>query len=282
MHRASSYGYDALGQLTNRTDTLAATSYGHDADGNPTSISESNAFRLQTVNWTYDAYDRVSTYTDAAGNTIAYHYNANGNVTNLIYPGNRTVSYAYDNLNRLTNVTDWSSRQTSFTYDLASRLTGITRANGTLRLINYDAGGEVTNIVEAMTSGAPICQFLLGWTNSGRLSWEFAGPLPHPYSTPLRTMTCDSDNRLSSFKGPTMGSAQTVGTDTNGNMTLGPVTNDTYVSYNYDARNRLTNMAGLKLRLRPVWQSLGPHQRRQRGAVCGKPERRPPRDPHAN
>ena len=64
-----------------------------------------------TNTWTYDAYNRVSSYKDVYGDLIQYRYDANGNLTNLIYPGGRNVYYAFDSLNHLTNVTDWAQAQ---------------------------------------------------------------------------------------------------------------------------------------------------------------------------
>jgi len=51
-------------------------------------------------------------------------------------------------------------------------------------------------------------------------------------------MTYDADNRLAMFNG------QAVSHDLDGNMTYGPLTNDTLVSYTYDARNRLVQVGG--------------------------------------
>ncbi len=51
-------------------------------------------------------------------------------------------------------------------------------------------------------------------------------------------MTYDADNRLATFNG------QAVSHDLDGNMTYGPLTNDTFVSYTYDARNRLVQVGG--------------------------------------
>lgn len=227
--------YDAKGRLTNRTDTVAATLFRYDANNNVTNVVESG----KTNAWTYDAYDRVSAYHDADGNQLQYRYDANGNLTNLIYPGNRTVTYAYDSLNRLTNVTDWASRQTRFTYDLASQLTSIIRPNGTQRIIYYDAAGQTTNIVEKMAIGVPIAFFKLNWNNAARAAWEFAAPLPHAYTPPGRTNTFDDDNRLATFNG------NNVVHDTDGNMTIGPLTNNTSISYTYNARNRLLSAGGM-------------------------------------
>ena len=232
--------YDAKGRLTNRVDGVGSTTYRYDANNNLTNLfGVPPSGGPATNTWTYDAYNRVSSYRDADGNLIQYHYDANGNVTNLVYPGGKTVAYAYDSLNRLTNVTDWAGRKTLMTYDLASRLTSITRPNGTQRIINYDAAGETTNIVEKLTNNAPIAFFKLNWNSAARVEWEFAAPLPHSNSVPTRTMTYDDDNRLLTVNG------QSVANDLDGNLTSGPLTNSTFVTYTYDARNRLLAVGGL-------------------------------------
>ena len=78
------------------------------------------------------------------------------------------------------------------------------------------------------------------WSNSGELGaiWNerFTAPLQHDYTQPLRFMTYDADNRLATFNG------QGVTHDLDGNMTYGPLTNNTFVSYTYDTRNRLVQV----------------------------------------
>jgi RHS repeat-associated protein len=170
---------------------------------------------------------------------IQYGYDANGNVTRLVYPGGKTVLYAYDRLNRLTNVTDWASRQTRLEYDLANRVKKIIRPNGTVRELNYDAAGETTNILERTAAGTPIAFFKLNWNSAARVEWEFVAPLPHAYTPPTRTMTFDDDNRIATFNG------QSVTHDADGNLTSGPLTNTTFTSYAYDARNRLLSVGDL-------------------------------------
>jgi RHS repeat-associated protein len=117
---------------------------------------------------------------------------------------------------------------------------------GGSRSIGYDAAaGEATNIMEQMSNGLPIAIFKCAWTNTGAMASEFAAPQPHSSTAPTRTMTYDNDNRLSTFQGPTMGSSQAVGLDADGNTINAPLTNDTFVSYAYDARNRLLNAGGV-------------------------------------
>ncbi len=242
-HQPTSLYYDAKGRLTNRTDNVGTTLYGYDANDNLTSVT--NVGQASSLSQTFDAYNRMSSFKDVYGNLIQYRYDANGNVTDLIYPGNRTVTYFYDSLNRMTNVTDWSGRKTAITYDLDSRVKSIMRPNGTYRTIGYDAAGQATNILEQTAIGFPIALFRFNWTNSGNMAWEFAAPLPHTNTPPTRNMTYDDDNQLASFKGPSMGSYQAVGTDSDGNLTSAPLTNDTFVIYTYDARNRLLNSGGV-------------------------------------
>ena len=232
---AAALSYDARGRLTTRADNVGTTLHQYDASNNRTAVAENG----KTNSWTFDAHNRISAYQDSDGNVIQYRYDANGNLTNLIYPGSRTVAYLYDSLNRLTNVTDWAGRKTAFTYDLASRLTGITRPNGTLRVINFDAAGEATNIIEKTTANFPIAFFKLNYDAAARVAWEFAAPLPHTNAPPTRTMTFDDDNRIATLNG------NNVSHDTDGNLTYGPGTNNTFVSYGYDARNRLLNVAGV-------------------------------------
>jgi len=227
--------YDAKGRLTNRTDSVGAITYRYDANGNRTNVVAHG----KTNAWTFDAYDRVSSYRDADGHLLQYRYDPNGNLTNLIYPGNRVVVYAYDSLNRLTNVTDWAGRQTVLTYDLASQLVSITRPNGTVREMNYDAAGQMTNLVERLANGDPIALFKFNWNNAGRIVSEFTAPLPQPFTPPTRVMTYNADNQIATFNG------NGVTYDADGNLTSGPLTNNMFVSYTYDARNRLLSAGGL-------------------------------------
>jgi RHS repeat-associated protein len=234
--------YDALGRLTNHSDSLGGIAFRLDANGNPTNIVEG----VKSNSWTFDAYDQALAYKDADSDLIQYKHDQNGNLTNLIYPGNRTLSFAFNGLNLATNITDWLGQQTRIEYDLAGRITKITRPNNTVREIGYDAAGQPTNIYEHTISGAGVVFFKLGWTNTGRLVSEFIAPLPHAWSPPGRTNTVDDDNKLATFNG------QSVSSDLDGNMTYGPLTNSSLVVYGFDVRNRLTNSGGISYGYDPI------------------------------
>jgi RHS repeat-associated protein len=235
-HRTTYLYYDGKGRLTNRTDQVGTILYGYDPNNNLISVSGNGL----TNTWTYDAYNRVSSYKDAYGNLIQYKRDADGNVTNLVYPGGKNVYYTFDNDNHLTQVKDWAQRTTYLTYYKDGRLATITRPNRTFRTIVYDSAGEPTNVLEQMANGLPIALFRYAWNNADGMQWEFIAPLPHTNSPPTRQMTYNDDNELSTVDG------FNVTEDTNGNLTYGPLTNDTsFVNYAFDARNRLLNAGGV-------------------------------------
>jgi RHS repeat-associated protein len=248
-HQPTSLYYDAKGRLTNRTDNVGTTRYGYDANNNLTSVT--NVGQASSLSQTFDAYNRMSSFKDVYGNLIQYRYDASGNVTNLVYPGGRNVYYAFDSLNRMTNVTDWSGRKTAVTYDLGSRVKSITRPNGTYRTIGYDAAGQATNILEQTAIGFPIAFFRFNWNSAAEAQWEFAAPLPHTNTPPTRTMTYDDDNRLATVNG------SSVTSDLDGNLTYAPLTNGTFATYTYDARNRLLNAGGVTNAYDPAGNRVG-------------------------
>jgi RHS repeat-associated protein len=243
MSQTTTYGYDAKGRMTSKTDNVGANNYTYDGNNNLTQLTNVSGPGLS---WAYDAYNRPISCTTANGYIIQYRYDSNRNVTSLIYPGNLTVTYYYDSNNRLTNVTDWSGRQTVIGYDLAGDVTSVTRPNSTVREMSYDSDGELTNIVDETTGKYPICFYTLNYNSAGRVQWEFKGPLPHSNAPPTRTMTYDADNRLATFN------STNVTVDNDGRLTYGPGTNNTFVSYAYDARSELTSAGGIEYTYDPA------------------------------
>lgn len=123
--------------------------------------------------------------------------------------------------------------------------------------MQYDGAGQVTNILEQTALGFPLVMELFAWTNSGNMAWEFIAPTSHVASLPVRQMGYDSDNRLNAFEGPTMNVFLKVATDGNGNLAWAPLTNEDYVNYAYDARDRLTNVAGVYCTYDPAGSRVG-------------------------
>lgn len=155
--------YDSLGRVTRitvpTTVAFASVVYGTTNTSVPTATS-----------YTYDAFDRVRTRTDAAGYVLTYDYDALDRVTRITYPdGSHDDSdYTFQsgpNAGQpsldLRKFTDRLGRITTYTYDANRRLTSVTEPLTTLppttRTTSYsyyengalkdqtDANGNVTH-----------------------------------------------------------------------------------------------------------------------------------------
>jgi len=94
-------------------------------------------------------------------------------------------------------------------------------------------------IEERKADGSLILLFSFQYDQVGRITEEFAGPLPKEYTPETYTATYDADNRLATFNG------DPAFHDSDGNMTVGPLLDDTLKTYSYDARNRLKSVGGV-------------------------------------
>ena len=93
--------------------------------------------------------------------------------------------------------------------------------------------------MEKTAGNQPIEVLVHNWNAAAEMQWEFAAPLPHAVTVPTRNMTYNADNQLATVDG------NTVTLSLDGNLTSGPLTNDTFAAYTYDARNRLLNVGGV-------------------------------------
>jgi len=107
--------------VTKQTDEAGIITYTYDANGNVLTVSEvpkasekeqstedgedsensQSSVSANTITRTYDALNRVKTYTDAKGNTIGYAYDEFGNLTKLTYPNGKTVTYTFPGITSL-------------------------------------------------------------------------------------------------------------------------------------------------------------------------------------
>ncbi|MGB4100551.1 MAG: RHS repeat-associated core domain-containing protein [Alphaproteobacteria bacterium] len=120
--------YDTLGRLTRATlpvaVAFASVTYGATNTTAPTAES-----------YTYDAFDRVRTKTDAGGYVLTYDYDALDRVTKITYPDATFDAYDYKFQSGpkvgtpsldLRKVTDRLGRVTTYNYDAARRLISVT------------------------------------------------------------------------------------------------------------------------------------------------------------
>jgi RHS repeat-associated protein len=141
--------YDAIGNLTRRTDpTGAATRYHYgtlrelleidDADGN------------SVVN-TYDWRLRKSTVTDPSGAVTHYAYDGNNNIVSTTDALNQTTTFGYDNEDRPTHVTDPLGHTSSRSYDADGRLIRTTNAAGNTTSYGYDGANNLLTVTDGLS-----------------------------------------------------------------------------------------------------------------------------------
>ncbi len=232
----TAYTYDSRGRVATSNDTVGNLTFSYDNNGNLLTVGQGGA----NLTRAYDARNRVTSYTDGGNNTIGYGYDDMNNLTSVTYPGNHTVTYAYDARHELTSVTDWGNRTTSYTYDVAGKMTGITYPNGASRALTYDNAGRVTQIADWRAGSKRLALATFGYDANGRVTDEFAAPIPRAYGEANITATFDNDNRLLTFGvlSPTY--------DDDGNMLTGPLlASNVSANYTYNARNQLVSAGGV-------------------------------------
>jgi len=139
--KTSVFSYNAAGQLTSVTNPLnQKTTFVYNSSGDLTSVVNANNITAGT--YTYDAFDRVATYTDSQGWMISYNYDAANRLTKVTYPDGTSQSYTYNKLD-LASYQDRLGRIWSYAHDANRRLTIITDPAGRETQLAYSPIGKV-------------------------------------------------------------------------------------------------------------------------------------------
>ena len=236
------YSYDEIGRLTRFSSSgpnliVPEIHYDYDENGNLVTVSTrsfSDISPVPRLRRTYDALDRMISFTDGEGNRLDYEYDEAGNLSSLVYPDGRQVNYSYDAANRLTTISDWAGRITRYTYNANSQVTRVAFPNGTNRRMGYDPNGRVILRKDFDSNDDLIVGYSYSYDSAGQVSAETLEHPPPPHDTPGIDMTYDSDNRLLTFNG------QSVSSDADGNLTRGPLGPAfSFEDFGYDHRNNL-------------------------------------------
>jgi len=202
----------------------AVTSYTYDPNNNRLSMTEPDA---NTTLYEYDAINRRTKETNAAGDVTRYTYDGvnnlfsttapNGDITINTYDAldrviqvddsiGRVANYTYDNVgNRLTQ-TDGNGNTTTFTYDAIDRLIKVTDPLGAMTITRYDSVGNMLRVTDG----------------NGKVT-------THTYDNiNRRTSTTDALPATTQFQYDGVGNLVQI-TDANNHLTI----------YAYDAINRL-------------------------------------------
>lgn len=230
--QTATYVHDHLRRVYSQVDPVGTIIFDYDDNGNPETVTEGTSVLTRT----WDALNRPESYTNARNETIGYQYYDNGLLWKLTYPGNRVVTYTYYPTNRLKTVQDWAGRMTTYMWDTAGRLTGIARPNGVNRTNAFDNANRLESIHERDNAGRLLLYFKYGFDDDGQITSRYRLPKPQPMTLPTMATTYDADNRVDTWN------SQSLTHDDDGNMISGPLGALGLVTYNYDARNRLTSV----------------------------------------
>jgi RHS repeat-associated protein len=144
------YEYDGAGRLWKVThDGTVVAQYGYDLNGNRTSLTSDVGI---TINGTYDAQDRVTSYGGAT-----YTYTKNGELQSKTV-GSDVTSYLYDVLGNLAAVSLPGGRTIEYVVDGDTRRIG-NKVNGTL-VQGFLWDDQLRIVAELDSVGAVVSRFV--------------------------------------------------------------------------------------------------------------------------
>ena len=203
------YGYDDRGRPTGLSQGTRATTFGYDALGQMASITDTLG---RTTGFAHDAAGRIIAMTLPSGATVAYGYDESGNLTSVTPPGRPAHGLQYTERDELAAYQPppvAGTGPTSYAYDLDGKLTQISRPDGRAVATDYDSAGHMS----AMSFNRGTLSFGYSPTTGQLVSIEAPdgvqlalshdGPLPsgETWSGPVAgsvTRTFDASFRLAS------------------------------------------------------------------------------------
>ncbi len=139
----ASWGYQTSSVTVGYGTTDASTtSYGFDAVGNVTSVTDPKGNVTQVG---YDPRNRAALVKDPALNTSYFYYDDASNLTSEVTPIGTTAN-TYDSVNRLTQITDPKSQVTHIAYDSEGNPNLYTDPDGNQYHYYYDLDERQTSI----------------------------------------------------------------------------------------------------------------------------------------
>jgi RHS repeat-associated protein len=242
-----SYGYDAVGNRTTRTDyNNATTNYAYNnlnrvttvtyPDTSTVSYSYDQLSRLAsatnangTVSFSYDNRGRLSNTTDVFNQTVGYGYDANSNRTSLSLGQTTSATYQYDALNRLTQITDSANANVGYAYDATNKPTSRSLPNGATATYQYDGLDRLTRLTDA-TSTTTVADAQYQYNTASQITQVLEPTQTHNF-------TYDAADRLTAVQNPTQ-TVESYTYDAVGNRTASHQS----TSYSYQPFNRVVTI----------------------------------------
>ncbi len=144
---AVSYGYGAIGTVTETDATGAPTTLVYDANGN---LAEAIDASGAVTGLQYDSHGELTGVASPGGGSYQFSYTADGNLRSYTDPNGGTVSATYSpGPDRLTSLADQRGNTTQYHYDAGGDLTEIIQADGKGTTYRYAPSGALTETVDA-------------------------------------------------------------------------------------------------------------------------------------
>jgi RHS repeat-associated protein len=275
---STTYTYYANGQTKEINNLNQKTTFTYNLDGSKATMTDPNA---GVSSYTYTPWGQLSTETDAKGNvntytclpktslvktrttakdgnsrTVTYTYATSGaaldEVTEIFIDANNKETFAYDNLGRLTSTTEYigvDGKNRSFThsqqYDSYGRVSQQTYPSGFVQQNIYDSKGIQTDIrdvnnnktIWTLNSVDALGQFTSATLGNGRTVSQTYDFYYHQLESKrvfnnsgnIFTYNISFDERNGNVKYR--------------NTAYGTIFDEIYEFFNYDNRNRLTDVA---------------------------------------
>ncbi|WP_431112461.1 RHS repeat-associated core domain-containing protein [Variovorax paradoxus] len=231
-NQASSFGYDANGELTRATNGLnQSTQYGLDGLRRIKAVTDAaNA----TATLRYNALDAVTEARDFKGVATTYARDAQGNATAESSADTGPASTQYDALGLPSQITDALGQATTITRDALGRPTGLVFADGKTTTLRYDLTANSKGYLSEILDRSGTTEYTRD--GFGRVTLK------------KQTLANGSVQQVSYSYNPN-GTLASIGYPNNGGL----------LTHSYDATGRLT---GLSLNGNPLvtgiaWNPLG-------------------------
>lgn len=130
------------------TSNDAVTSYTYDPVGNRLAFTEPDG---NTTTDQYDADNRLTKETNAAGDVTTTSYDPVGNVITVTAPNLNVTTNAYDSLNRLTQKSDSAGLVTKYTYDPVGNRATQADGNNKTTSFGYDAINRLITVTDPLS-----------------------------------------------------------------------------------------------------------------------------------
>jgi RHS repeat-associated protein len=154
--QATSYAYDAHGQLESVTDPLKRTwSFGYDSEGDRTSETDPLG---HTKTFEYDEDSRLISSVSARGNSegaesaefeTSIERDSQGRPLKETDPLGHATEFCYDGNGNLETLTDAKGHTTSYAYNADDEQTKVEKPNGATLETSYDGAGNVISTTDA-------------------------------------------------------------------------------------------------------------------------------------